>query len=219
MALDKSQKSRIKRIPERGHYDRETIYAILDQGMICHVGIAFENEPIIIPTLYGRLNHEIVLHGAKASRLLKHVQNGHEVCVAVTLIDDIVLARSVFHHSVNYRSVVVFGKGRKITNKAEKLRALEAISEKLIPGRWEDARNPNEKELDATNVVAIQIEEASAKIRTGPPKDDEEDYELPVWAGLVPLEQRWGVPVPDPELQQDIRLPDYIKVFASNSSH
>lgn len=219
MALDKSQKSRIKRIPERGHYDLETIYEILDQGMICHVGIAVENEPIIIPTLYARVNHEIVLHGAKASRLLKHAYNGHEVCVSVTLVDEIVLARSVFHHSINYRSVVLFGKGRKIIDKVEKLQALEAISEKLIPGRWRDARNPNDKELDATNVVAIQIEEASAKIRTGHPKDDEEDYELPIWAGLIPLEQRWGIPVPDPKLLQDINLPDYIKVFVPESFH
>jgi len=219
MALAKSQKNKIKRIPERGHYDRETIYEILDQGMICHVGIVVEKEPFIIPTLYARVNHEIVLHGAKASRLLKHVQNGHEVCVAVTLVDGIVLARSVFHHSINYRSVVLFGKGRKSIDITEKLQALKAISEKLISGRWGDARNPNEKELDATSVVAIQIEEASAKIRTGPPKDDEEDYELPIWAGLVPLEQRWGVPIPDPRLRQNVSLPDYIKVFASESFH
>ncbi|MFQ5617048.1 MAG: pyridoxamine 5'-phosphate oxidase family protein, partial [Anaerolineales bacterium] len=211
MTFPKTPRSRIKRVPERGYYDRETIYDILDQGMICHVGIAPEGQPVVIPTLYARVGDEIVFHGAKASRLLKYMQNGGEVCVAVTLVDGLVLARSTFHHSINYRSVVAFGKGRLIDNEVEKMQVLEAISEQLLPGRWADARVPNPKEMKATTVVAVKIEEASAKTRTGPPGDDDEDYALPVWAGVVPIRQVNGQPEADPLLKNGIPVPEYIQ--------
>ena len=157
------------------------------------------------------MGDNIVLHGAKGSRLLKHIAEGNEVCIAITLMDGLVLARSVFHHSMNYRSVVLYGKGKLIENEVEKLEALKTITEHLIPGRWVDARKPNEKELNATTVVSIDIDEASAKIRTGPPIDDEEDYKLPVWAGLIPISQKYDSPENDPKLNEDIALPNYIR--------
>jgi len=169
------------------------------------------NQPYIIPTIHARMDDRIILHGAKGSRMLKHIAEGNEVCVAITLMDGLVLARSVFHHSMNYRSVVLFGKGKLLENKEKKLEALKTITEHLIPGRWEDARKPNEKELNTTTVVLIDIDEASAKIRTGPPKDDEEDYNLSVWAGLIPILQKFDHPENDPKLNEDIALPNYIR--------
>ena len=210
MEFPKSERSKLRRIPDRGHYDRETVYDVLDAGMIAHVGIALEGQPFVIPLLYARQDDEIVLHGAKASRLLKVAAAGGEICVTVTLLDGLVLARSLFHHSVNYRSVVVFGKGRLLESEEDKLRALEAISEQMLPGRWADARQPNAKELHATSVVAVKIDEATAKIRTGPPKDEKEDYALPVWAGVIPVRQVSGTPVPDERLEPATPLPDYL---------
>jgi uncharacterized protein len=205
---------RIQRLPQRGHYDHGTIYRILDEALICHVGFAEQGQPYVIPINFARVEDTIVMHGARASRLLKHIEAGHPVCVTATIVDGLVLARSVFHHSVNYRSVVVFGRGYPVEDKHEKLSALQAITEHLIPGRWQEARLPNRKELNATRVVAIKIDEASAKIRIGPPVDDQEDYVLPVWAGVLPLQERPLSPLRDELLAEDVLLPDYIAQYS-----
>lgn len=210
----KTDKNRIKRLPKRGHYDRETIYQILDEALICHVGFAHRGQPYVIPINFARVEDHIVLHGAKASRLLKHIEAGHPVCVEATIVDGLVLARSVFHHSVNYRSVVLFGKGCPVQDEQEKLSALQAITEHLIPGRWQEARLPNRKELNATGVVSIKIDEASAKVRMGPPVDDQEDYALPVWAGVLPLQEQALSPIRDELLSEDIPLPEYISRYS-----
>ncbi|MFC2119934.1 pyridoxamine 5'-phosphate oxidase family protein, partial [Bacteroidota bacterium] len=180
-------------------------------ALYCHVSFVQSNQPYIIPTIHARMGDRIILHGAKGSRLLKHLAEGNEVCIAMTLMDGLVLARSVFHHSMNYRSVVLFGKGKLLENKVKKLEALKAITEHLIPGRWEDARKPNEKELNTTTVVSIDIDEESAKIRTGFPIDDAEDYNLPVWAGVIPISLKFDSPENDTKLYEDIVLPNYIK--------
>jgi uncharacterized protein len=213
----RTNRNRIKRLPKRGQYDRETIYSILDEALICHVGFSANGQPYVIPINFARLEDRLVLHGAKASRLLKHVAAGHPICVEVTIVDGLVLARSVFHHSVNYRSVVVFGKGYLIEEEQEKLAALKAITEHLVPGRWQEARLPNRKELDATSVVSIGIDEASAKIRMGPPIEDEEDYGLPVWAGILPLQEMPLSPVQDELQSEDILLPNYIASYSRTS--
>lgn len=205
-----SGRSKINRIPARGFYNEETIYKIIDEALYCHISFVQNNQPFIIPTIHARIENEIVLHGAKASRMLKHITTGKEVAIAVTLLDGLVLARSVFHHSMNYRSAVIFGKGRELNDKTEKLIALKAITNHLLPGRWDDARQPNDKELNATTVVAVKIEEASAKIRTGPPKDETDDYALPVWAGVLPLDSVYCEPVRDNLLDNTVNLPDYI---------
>lgn len=210
----KSARTRINRLPKRGHYDRETIYAILDEALICHVGFVEDGQPYVIPINFARMDDTIILHGAKASRLLKHIEAGHPVCVEATIVDGLVLARSVFHHSVNYRSVVLFGTGHAIEEEQEKMAALEAVTEHLIPGRWKEARLPNPKEMKATRVVAIQIDEASAKVRVGPPVDEEEDYALPVWAGLLPLQETPAAPVRDELQSQDVVLPEYIAKYS-----
>jgi nitroimidazol reductase NimA-like FMN-containing flavoprotein (pyridoxamine 5'-phosphate oxidase superfamily) len=206
----KTDRNRVRRIPKRGEYDKTTIYQIIDEALICHAGFVQDNQPFVIPTIHARLDDILLLHGAKASRLLKHVQEGNPVCVTITLLDGLVLARSVFHNSMNYRSVVLFGSGRALDTEPEKLRALEALTEHLMPGRWRDARKPNQQELDATTVVAIPIESASAKIRTGPPLDDEEDYQLPIWAGVLPIQQQALTPLNDPRLLDDVALPEYM---------
>ena len=176
-----------------------------------------DNQPFIIPTLHARVGDELILHGAKASRMLGHISAGRPVSVTVTIMDGIVFARSVFHHSINYRSAVTFGSGREIDDVAEKTAALRAVSEKIMPGRWADARHPNEKELNATSVVAIRIEEASAKIRSGPPGDDPADVELPVWAGVLPWEFQPGKPENAPNLREGITLPAYIRDYLLRS--
>ncbi|MCK5346981.1 MAG: pyridoxamine 5'-phosphate oxidase family protein [Candidatus Heimdallarchaeota archaeon] len=211
MNNDNAKRSTLNRIPSRGFYDKETINQIIDEAHYCHVSFVQNNQPFIIPTIHARLNNTIVLHGAKASRLLKHIANGNEVCIAITLMDGLVLARSVFHHSMNYRSVVIFGNGEEIVEEGAKLNALQAITDHILPGRWNDARQPNVKELNATTVVSVKIDEASAKIRTGPPNDEEKDYELPVWAGVIPVSQAFGLPVNDPELRKDIPVPGYVQ--------
>ena len=205
--------SRIRRVPKRGHYDKDTIYRILDEGLVCHVGFVEDHQPVVIPMNYARRADALILHGATASRLLKYVQAGHPVCVTVTLLDGLVLARSVYHHSMNYRSVVVFGRGRLIEAEQEKLAALEVLTEHILRGRWQDARKPNRQELDATAVVSIAIESASAKVRTGPAADDEDDYQLPVWAGVVPIQQQALTPVSDPQLRKDIRVPPSVSNY------
>ena len=183
----KTERTRVRRISDRGHYDQDTIYPIIDEAMICHVGFIQNNNPVVIPTIHARLGNTLYIHGSGASRMLKVITNQNNICVTISLIDGIVLARSAFHHSMNYRSVVIFGSGRKIDDPEEKLNALKAVSEHLIPERWDDVRQPNQKELDATTVIAISLEEASAKVRTGPPSDDEDDYKLSVWAGVLPI--------------------------------
>lgn len=208
-----TDQNQIKRLPERGSYDRDTIYQILDEALICHVGFVEKKLPYVIPINFARVEDALVLHGAKASRLLKHIGAGHPVCVEVTLVDGLVLARSVFHHSINYRSVVVFGTGRIVIEEQEKLAALEAITEHILPGRWRDARLPNQKEMNATSVVTIKIDRASAKVRSGPPADEEADYALPVWAGVLPLQELPLWPVRDELLAKDISAPGYITKY------
>jgi uncharacterized protein len=177
---------RVKREPKRGRYDRETIDAILDEALICHLGFAVDGQPYVIPTLHARVGDMLYLHGSAASRALRHVAAGAPICVTVTLFDGLVLAKSVFNHSVNYRSAVVFGSAHAVPDD-EKRRALHALTERLAPGRWEEARRPTEVELKATSILALPIEEASAKVRTGGPEDEPEDEDLAVWAGLVPV--------------------------------
>lgn len=207
------ERNRVRRVPKRGQYDKDTIHRILDEGLVCHVGLVEDGQPVVIPMNYARRDDTVILHGAPASRLVKYVQAGHPVCVTVTLLDGLVLARSVYHHSMNYRSVVVFGRGRLIEAEQEKLAALEVLTEHILPGRWQDARKPNRQELDATAVVSIAIESASAKVRTGPPADDEDDYQLPVWAGVLPIQQQALTPVSDPRLRNDIPLPHSISNY------
>jgi nitroimidazol reductase NimA-like FMN-containing flavoprotein (pyridoxamine 5'-phosphate oxidase superfamily) len=210
----KTEKNRIKRLPKRGQYDRDTICQILDEALICHVGFVDDSQPYVIPINYARVEDRIVLHGAKASRLINHIIAGQPVCVEATIVDALVLARSVFHHSVNYRSVVLFGTGCAIQDEQEKLAALKAITEHLIPGRWQETRPPSRKELNATSVVSIRIDEASAKVRIGPPVDDEEDYARPVWAGILPLHVAPSAPIRDERLAEDIPLPAYIAGYS-----
>ncbi len=202
--------NRVRRMPTRGAYDTATIYPIVDEALICHVGLIEAEQPVVIPTLHARDGDQILLHGATTSRLLRYAATGAPLCITVTHVDGLVLARSIFHHSINYRSAVLFGRGTLIEGDAAKLTALARFTEKLIPGRWDDARVPNAVELKATSVVAVTIESASAKIRTGPPKDDEEDYALAVWAGVLPLQQSFGEPLPDPATRTEIMVPDYI---------
>lgn len=206
----KTPRNRLKRNPRRGHYDKETIYGIIDEALICHVGFVVDGQPYVIPALHARQGNRILLHGAKGSRMLRYLQGGGEVCITITLLDGIVLARSAFHHSMNYRSVVLFGKGEMIDGKEEKLSALEALTEHIVPGRWEEVRAPNSKELDATAIVAVPIESASAKIRTGPPIDAKDDYDLPVWAGVLPIRRSVGNPANDPRLKEGVPVPNYI---------
>ena len=206
----KTDQNRIRRMPERGHYDRATIHAIVDEALICHVGFVVAGEPVVIPTIHARLDDELVLHGAKASRLLKHILAGHPICVTITLLDGLVVARSAFNSSMNYRSVVIFGHGRLIETDAEKMAAVAALTEHLLPGRWQEVRPTTQKELDATTVVAINMESASAKIRTGPPHDDEEDLALPIWAGVLPLQLTAQPPIAAPDLPKNISIPEYL---------
>lgn len=209
----KTSQNRVRRVPDRGAYDKATIYPIVDAALICHVGLVEEGQPIVIPTLHARQGDTILLHGATTSRLMRYAASGAPLCITVTHVDGLVLARSVFHHSANYRSAVLFGHGTMVEDEAEKMDALEAFTEKLIPGRWDDARIPNTTELKATMVVAMPIESASAKVRTGPPKDDEEDYALDVWAGVVPLRTERLAPEADPQLSTSIKLPSYLSTI------
>jgi len=219
-----NDRATVRRLPQRGAYDAETIHAILDAGFLAHVGFCLEGQPFVIPTLYGRVRDEgggqdkLCLHGSAASRMLRELSAGVPACVTVTLVDGIVLARSAFHHSMNYRSVVAFGTARKIEDVQGKAEALRVISDHLIAGRWDDVRNPTAKELKATSVLEFTIEEASAKIRTGPPVDDEEDYALPVWAGVVPLHLQAAAPLKDARLNGDIPLPGYVRRFHANGN-
>jgi uncharacterized protein len=209
-SFPRAGRNQVKRLPQRACYDTETVYRIVDEALICHVAFAEGAQPFVIPMLHARVSDVLYLHGAPASRLLKHIGAGRPVAAAFTLLDGIVYARSVFHHSVNYRSAVLFGVGRLVEADDEKLAALAALTEHVAPGSWAAARGPNRKELAATAVIALDIEGASAKIRTGPPSDDEEDYALPVWAGVLPLEMCAQSSVDDPKLRAGIAVPDYV---------
>jgi uncharacterized protein len=199
-AFEPTAKTQVKRLPKRASYDKAQVYSILDEGRVCHVGFCVDGQPYVIPTGYARVDDQIYLHGSAASRMLRTLDGGVNVCVTVTLVDGLVLARSAFHHSVNYRSVVVLGHARPVTDPDEKVHALRSFTNHLVPGRWEEVRPPNEQELKATTVLAVPLAEVSAKIRTGPPIDDDEDYSLPIWAGVVPVRAEWGEPVPDARL-------------------
>jgi nitroimidazol reductase NimA-like FMN-containing flavoprotein (pyridoxamine 5'-phosphate oxidase superfamily) len=209
MTFPQTDRTKLKRLPKRGHFDRETVYAILDEGFICHVGFAVDGKPFVIPTGYARVEDKLYIHGSQASRMLRSLAGGLDACVTVTIVDGLVLARSAFHHSMNYRSVLVFGRATLVDDPKEKYDALLALSEHIVRGRWADVREPNEQEMKQTTVLCLPIEEASAKIRTGPPLDDEEDYALPMWAGVVPLKLVAGEPVDDPRLPPEIPVPGY----------
>jgi uncharacterized protein len=206
-----SARTQVKRLPDRGAYDRKTIYRILDDAFVCHVGFVVEGQPYVIPTNYGRSGDVLYVHGSPASRMLRTLSGGVSVCVTVTLIDGLVLARSGFHSSVNYRSVVILGRAVLVEDAAEKEAALAAFSEHVLRGRWKEIRPPTDAELKGTTVLALPLEEASAKIRTGPPKDDEADYALPVWAGVLPLRVVAEEPIPDPRLTPGIPVPAYVR--------
>lgn len=207
-------RTRVVREADRAVYDREAIYRILDEGFLCHVGFAIDGQPFVIPTSYGRKEADLYIHGSAASRMLRQMKDGVAMCVTVTLLDGLVLARSVFNHSMNYRSVVILGKAMLVDNPDEKLGALRVLSEHIIPGRWDDARQPNERELKATSVLRVPIEEFSAKVRTGPPIDDAEDYSFPAWAGVVPLEIKTGTPIDDSKLLPGRDVPAYVRGYS-----
>jgi len=204
-------KTKVKRAPFRGNYDIGKINEILDAHFLCHMGFVYDGYPVVIPTLYGRSGNKILIHGATTSRMIKSLEKGIEVSVSITLVDGIVLARSAFHHSMNYRSVVLFGKAEKVILEAEKLSALKCISDQVAPDRWEEVRFPNKKELKATVILSLTIQEASAKVRTGPPVDDKEDYERDIWAGEIPLKMKSEKEVSDPLLKEGIQASEVIK--------
>ena len=208
--MELTKRSELRRMPVRGSHEWSTISHILDEGFLAHVGFSVNNQPFVIPTLYGRRGETLYLHGSAASRMLRELQAGIQACVTVTLVDGLVLARSAFHHSMNYRSVVAFGSATKIEDPVYKVQCLQVISEHVIPGRWAEVRPPNASELNATTVLEFFIEEASSKVRSGPPLEDESDHALPVWAGVLPLAIRPQPPISDVQLPTDITVPDYV---------
>ena len=207
---NKNERNTVKRVPKRGHYDKKTVYEVLDAGFVCQVAFVVESQPFIIPTIYGRSGDTLYFHGSVKSRLMKTLGEGIPVCVNVTFTDGIVLARSAFHHSLNYRSVNVYGKAKEVPDH-EKHEAFKIITDQILKGRWEEARQPNPKELEVTSVLGVEIEDAVAKIRTGPPVDDKEDLDLPIWAGVLPLVTQMGKAVPDEFTPENMDLPDSIK--------
>ncbi len=209
-----TSRTTLKRLPKRGEYDREIVYRILDEGFVCHIAFVVDGQPYAIPTGYGRSGDTLYIHGSAASRMLRSLAGGVPVCVTVALIDGLVLARSAFSHSINYRSVVIFGTAIKVEDAEEKAKALKTFTEHVIPGRWSEVRQPNEQELRATTVLALPLVEVSAKVRTGPPKDDEEDLAYPVWAGVLPLRMAALAPIDDPYLSSEIEPPDYVLNYA-----
>lgn len=208
--INQTDRTRLKRLPKRGNFERETINAILDEAFFCHVGFVIDGQPYVIPTGFARIGDNLMIHGSSASRMMRSLAGGVDVCVTVTLVDGLVLARSAFHHSVNYRSVVILGKAEMVTETDEKNAALEAFTEHIIRGRWADVRWPTELELKATTVLKLAITEASAKIRTGDPVDDDEDYALDVWAGVLPLKIHAGTPIDDTKLNPGTEVPEYV---------
>lgn len=213
-AFTPTARSKVKRLHERGRYDRDSVFAVLDAGLFCHIGYVIDGQPYVTPTGYWRVGDRLYWHGSSASRMLRAQSAGIPVCFTVMILDGLVLARSGFHHSVNYRSVMAFGKAHKIEDPDQKLAALDAYLERCLPGRNRELRPIDAQELKATSVLGMTIEEASAKVRSGPPKDDEPDYELPVWAGVVPIRQVLGDPVPDPRLPPGTKLPPHLAALA-----
>ncbi len=209
-----TQRSQVKRLPQRADYELQTISNILDEGLICYVGFVVNNQPFVIPTAYGRINDKLYIHGSPASRMLRSLVGAIEVCVTVTLLDGLVLARSAFHHSMNYRSVVIFGKAEIVGTESEKLEALQAFTEHVVPGRWDEVRQPTRQELQGTLVLSLPITEASAKVRTGAPNDDEADYNLPIWAGVLPLQLVAGNPIADSRLQSGTVIPAHVTNYS-----
>jgi len=213
-----TERSKLRRLPDRGSHEAEAVNRILDAGFLAHVGFCVNGQPFVIPTLYGRDGDRLYLHGSAASRMLRELDTGAPACVTVTHVDGLVLARSAFHHSMNYRCVVAFGTARKIDDRERKIEALRVISEHLMRGRWADVRGPAEQELKATAVLEFTIEEASAKMRTGGPKDDADDYALPVWAGVLPVSLQAGEPIPD---GVESEAPEYLRsaqIFSQSQS-
>jgi nitroimidazol reductase NimA-like FMN-containing flavoprotein (pyridoxamine 5'-phosphate oxidase superfamily) len=210
MATAPTRRTRVRRAPARADYERETIDAILDEGMVAHLGFAVDGQPYVIPTLHARVGDTVYIHGSAASRMIRTLTAGVPACLTVTLIDAIVLARSAFHHSMNYRSVVVLGEARAVTDTDELTTVMEVFTEKLVPGRWDEVRLPNAKELKGTRALAMSLHEASAKVRTGPPVDDDEDHEIDVWAGIIPLGLTPGAPRADPRLRDGIAPSDVV---------
>jgi len=208
--ITQTERTRLRRLPKRGAFDRETVYAILDEAFICHIGFAVDDQPYVIPTGFGRIDDVLYIHGSSASRMLRTLSEGVDICFTTTLVDGLVLARSAFHHSINYRSVVVLGKATLLADAGEKNKALEAITDHIVPGRWADVRWPTDLELKATSVLKLPIEEASAKVRTGPPIDDEEDYTMNIWAGVLPIELKPGDPIDDDRLDNGSIPPNNI---------
>jgi len=206
-----TKKTKVKRIPNRGFYDKETVFKILDADFVCQLGFIYEDYPVVIPTIYGRKDANLYVHGAAVSRMLVSIARGIPVSLNVTQTKALVLARSAFHHSLNYESVTIFGQAELVTDKEEKIAALEIITNQIIEGRWSEVRPPNDKELNVTSVLKIKITEASAKIRTGDPSDDKKDYDLPIWAGLVPLKRRYETPIADSLLKPGINMPKSVK--------
>ncbi len=204
-----TERTTLHRMPQRASYDRALLERILDEALYCHVGLVVDQQPYVLPTIHARAGEQLYLHGSSASRLLAKASAGIPICVTVTILDGLVLARSVYHHSMNYRSVVVLGNAVEVTDQNERLAALKAIVDHVIPGRWNDVRGPSQQELKATRVVRLPLAEASVKIRTGPPIDDENDYGLPCWAGEIPLRLERHSPMPDPRLAPSILVPDY----------
>mgnify|MGYP001814153338 FL=1 len=201
-----TDRSRVRRLPERGRYDTETIHQVLDEALICHVSFVTDDGPVVIPTIHARVGNTLYLHGSHASRMMRSTV-GEDVCVAATIVDGIVAARALFHHSLNYRSVVVFGTTRVVVDEDERMVAFEAITEHVLPGRWDEGRRPNTKEDKGTKLLAIEISEASAKVRTGPPGDDDEDLGSGIWAGVIPLATIAGPAIPAPDLEDGVEVP------------
>ena len=208
-----TERTKVRRLPDRGKYDSESVYGILDEAFICHVGFVVESQPYVIPTGFARVNDTLYIHGSAASRMLRTLADGVQVCVTVTLIDGIVMARSGFHSSMNYRSVVILGRATQVEGRDEKLAAMAAFSEQVMPGRWKDLRETTDAELKGTLVLSLPLKEVSAKVRSGPPKDDEKDYALPLWAGIVPLQLTAGNPINDPRLPTGIDPPGYARNY------
>lgn len=218
MNFPETERTTLKRLPKRGVYDRELVYGILDEGFICHVSFVVEGQPFLIPTGYARVDDQLYIHGSQVSRMLRTLSKGIDVCIGVTLVDGLVLARSAFHHSVNYRSVVIFGRAAMVEEKEAKLAVLFAFSEHVIPGRWNDVRKPTEQELKATTVLSLPLVEVSAKVRSGPPIDDDEDYALDVWAGVLPLRIAAEAPINDPRLPESFEPPAYTLQYSRAKS-
>lgn len=210
-------RNKVKRISNKGDYSKETINAIIDEGLFCHLGIIHDGRPVVIPTIHARMGDNLVFHGSNASRLIK-ASKENDMCVTITLLDGLVMARSLFNSSMNYRSVVLFGKGEIIEDHDERMDAFKAITDHIAPGRWDDARQPNETELKQTAVLKMPMDSASAKVSAGPPEDEDEDYDLNYWAGVIPITQVYGSPEKDPLLKEWINVPEYLKDYSREAS-